>query len=849
MATYEEFQNLEVSEKIILVMLQASRRLMGWSLYSGSIYEVDFTERVIEEVQEDGTELAEVSSLGAIAAGKYFNDTASDKLYMQATDSSHPNGKYIAVTYENFFSNVGGVYLPHDLSTGFDVHWLPYVKSTSAFGVGLDNKEYLGFAIEGSGSVEFLNAQDYWQPRFDKWYWDNQLIRVYSWNRSLPATEAEQLYRGLTQKKSYSAKSIKFSLKDTFKTLRQPIELDDLVDFGGAVVRPNLETAKQRLVYGVIRGHIPSNISQTLPDGNAITGTATVVNASTTVTGAGTSFFSELSPDDTLVFGDDTTNYTVLAIASNTSLTLTEPYDSNNDSGLVITMTPSHPKRYQNRTHLIAGHALRFPTTTVASANNVNKFEVVSATDFFIGAEITVGTYITRVISVSSNVIGVFPSLPTIPAPATNVYLSSIWNVYLNEKALQKTRDYTYVESTAVLTLTGTAEFNIADVKSVIGTVSFNSTTAVTGTNTVFTEEFKPGDWISNINQGIYFEVLSVNSETSITLRTAASYTVSAGAIRKQPDVYKQEDIVLSCDVIGATKNGLTTGEWIKTGPEAVNDILSRIGLSDILLNFDEAAAVAPQRIGMVIPEKVNDKKTKKARDYINKINESVFGSLFQTNEFKLWYKIIDPSRADDFIKFIEADVLKMVITSDSSKIVKNVVIEYLNKEFDSTSLDKSFNVKTATSETGEYLARTDNEFRLSTVLLEEADATIYAQRWAFLREYASAIVKMDSSLKAARMQIHDRIKLVHEKLYHRLSATDGVKLAGVSKITRDGSTSSLEIDDLGNAYNRCATITENSANPWSTATDEQKLLNGYITDEYGMINNDANTFGVDLIW
>lgn len=852
MTTYAEFQQLESSEKIALVKMEASRRIMGWVVHAGSVYKSTGFFHVLVEVLQDGTTLTDAGSLGTISAGKYYNDRNANILYLQTTDSTNPNSKFIAITFDNYFSTAGNTQLANDLASGFEVDWLPILKSTSKFGVALDNKEFLGFALEGSGALTFLNDRDYWDDKYDKWYWDNQRVFVYSWNRELAASEAQLIFRGLTQSRSWAEDAINFRLKDTLKELRQPMPLDDLSEVSGAIVSPQSENQKQRVLYGRLRGHVPSDIDQTLPDGNLITGTASTVNSSPTVTGSGTLFLKEVSPDDVLIFGTDTVEYSVDSIASNTSLTLTEDYGGSTAGGKDITIKPSHAKKYQNRVHLVAGHALKVPATTVSAANRVDVFEVADDTDFFVDAEITVGSEVTRIQRVSSNVIEVLPSLSSVPAVSTAVTLSAIWDVFLNEKRLFITRDYTFDASTAKITLDELAEFNIAPSLNVIGTVTFNSTRAVTGSGTFFTEEFEPGDWIRAKSLSGWFEILSIQSDTAMTLRIAASYSTSDAALKRDPLVYKAGETTLSLSAMGATENGTTTGDFIGTGALAVQDILTRVGLSADIVGstFDTASSVTPQIINLAIPDLVTATKSRPIREVISKVNQSIFGSLYQNDDFKFEYKVIEPNRTTAFTKFIEPDVLGFSIVSDTSRIVKDVVVEYLIKEYDPESGSAAFITETQSSETAEYLAKTNNEFRVATVLQFQADAKVFAQRWAFIRELVSSVVKFNSSLQAALLHVHDRIKLAHSKLYDRYGAVgDKVKLAGISAISRDLASSSVEIDDVGNSFNRTAAITANDADVFDDSTDNELLLNGFITDNFGLINNDEDTYQINSIW
>jgi hypothetical protein len=70
-----------------------------------------------------------------------------------------------------------------------------------------------------------------------------------------------------------------------------------------------------------------------------------------------------------------------------------------------------------------------------------------------------------------------------------------------------------------------------------------------------------------------------------------------------------------------------------------------------------------------------------------------------------------------------------------------------------------------------------------------------------------------------------------------------------INRIERSAVGNRIEIDDLGNAFTRCAVITSDSASDFSDATAAELTANGYITDEDGTIGDLEATFGRNLIW
>jgi uncharacterized protein (DUF2342 family) len=131
----------------------------------------------------------------------------------------------------------------------------------------------------------------------------------------------------------------------------------------------------------------------------------------------------------------------------------------------------------------------------------------------------------------------------------------------------------------------------------------------------------------------------------------------------------------------------------------------------------------------------------------------------------------------------------------------------------------------------------------IETYLVDAESAVIFAQRWALVSELASSRLKISTKMQLARSQIADRIELSHEKLYARMGAQTGLRVASVSEAHRSVTKSDVVLEDLANTFARCAIITDNAAQDFSAAPDRERLFNGYITDSYGMENNDPGHF------
>lgn len=851
MNTYSEFQNAVSSEKLTLAVLNASKRLMGWTLHSGSVYKLtNFSFPALQSIEDSGTAYTAAASLGAISASKYFYDRSASTLYIQTTGSDNPNGRFIAATVRFFFANAP-ITLPHDLSTGYDVYFDPMISSTSSFGVEIDVINQAGEAVEGSGSLTLFNDQSFWQSHFDKLVFENKDCYIYSYHRDLPLSEKKLLFQGKIEKKSYSTDKIQFALKDLLSELKNIIPLANMEDVGGARIPDNLNLAKQRTIYGRVYGHRPTNIDQVLT-GYPGTGTISVTNGSVNVTGSGTTFLTQLKPDDQLVIADE--RYTIADVTSDTAATLSEAYPGGSDSGLALSIVPDRPKRFMNRVWKIAGHALREPIQTTEATSTVEKLHVADTTDMYAGDKLYLGNLgsgelVTVDTIQSEKIVKLTQTLAGAPSVGTALRKPAVQNVRINDVELLYYRDYTLDASTATLTLRPTAEANASPIRQLANNITFTSgSRTVTGAG--FNGTILPGYMVGCVGQADFFEVLAVDSDTSLRITSNATYTSSSTKGLYKALIFDPEKDVLTCEVLGKTANGTTSGELLDTAPAIVESMLGDLGLSSIVdtASFTEAKGIAYQQIGIVIPEKYTETKTPTFKDAINKINKSVFGSLIQSDAFKLSYLVLRPKKSISALRFGESDILRISAKSSAEKVIKTAIVTYAPREYDYTTLTNSVQTHQQTSDNATYLIQTDRERVFTSYLSRSEDALIYANRWSFLLETSAGSLDIETKLQGATLEVGDIIDVEHRKLFERIGDGQNRRLVLVEKVKKNGESVSLEVVDLSNTFNRVAAITD-ATNDWVNATSDEKLYGGFITDQYGLINNDPDSFGTNLIW
>lgn len=840
-----------------LARLEAANQLKGWSVYSGSVYSISFTEPKIVSINQDGVDLAESNS-SSLSAGEWYFDLKAQVIYLRCSDNSDPDTKFIGCIFELFFSS-HPVRAPHDLDSGYSVEWKPLIQSTSSFGVGLDNKQAnLGAAIEGAGSIRFLNSFSYWSSRFDKYAFQNRRCKVYLYARNLPINEAKIVYKGLITDKSYSIESVSFNLKDLFNALRAPVSTTNLEDLGGARIRASNGLAKARRIYGYVFGHVCPSIDE-IDQSYPLDGTVTVTAASTAISGSSSSFLSQLKPGDEIRISDDINTVTIDTITSNIAATLTEEYEgSNSGSGKSYTLYRSRRgKSYANRIFKVAHHVLARPQAALGIVYNDRTFQIDDTTNFIEGDPVEINSQFRTIAKLNGDIVKLNQSITSTPSTSDIIYRSSISNVYINDRKLLESRDYTYSAPNAEITLTSTAELEVAPTLPLeSGTLTITaSNRVVSGTGTSFKSELTPGDYIRIVGNPNWLEVLSIEEEDSLTLVTSPTSndegTTDSGEIRK-PEIYNDRGFTLTCDSLGKTSDGTTSGTFLKYPNQILEDLLGDAGLSDDIdsSQFSSTPIEGRHRLGVVSPMKWNQKKEETVREVIKRVNRSCFTSIFQTDSFEIGYYVLRPALNTSALTEIdEHDILSIQINSDNESVIKTAKVRYKRYEIEPVSGEESFSEQTSTSLRSDYLASTEREIIEESLVVDQTSASIFAGRWRFLLEFPISTVTISTKLQTSQLSINSLVRISHPKLYERFGSTEAVRVGLISNITKSQSGVVLTINDLGNAFARCARIAQTGTAEWNSASMTEKQNYGFITSTDGMIENDSTTFGINTIW
>ena len=362
-------------------------------------------------------------------------------------------------------------------------------------------------------------------------------------------------------------------------------------------------------------------------------------------------------------------------------------------------------------------------------------------------------------------------------------------------------------------------------------------------------EVINPRDYIE-CPDGISREVLEV-FEKSLKLRSDFQGTTNTYQLRYKNVNYIGDDSIVYVDCYGKTKDGTTTGELIKTGPEVVKDILDSIGLGSYLNNdsFLSASVRAPQLISLALPFTF-DGAMPTVKEVINRVNKSILGSVFIDDELNLGYDILDSEIPLNTLETIsDDDVIKWSVSGDSFDIVKKVVGNYRFIDYDPQAEQSNNSHVSHTSEFVSKYIGNENSKELNLYLYNESEARESVERDQFINSLSSTIIKVQGSLNLSKYTLGQRVLLDFKRLYVALGSQDSPLRVGViSSIKTNGEKVELEVMDLGSIYTRSARITDDSASDFNTSTNQERLLNSFITGDNGIIDENEETYSTNLI-
>ena len=841
--SYSDFASKEISRKLVLCHIEPSARLINFGLHSGAVYSKTVDHFVLS-VHDGQTAYTKGTSTTLSASQWFFNNGV---LYIRTDDDSDPKTKTIVVTYRLFFANAP-LNLPWDLSTGYDVEYQGRLKSSSPVSQEIDD-EQVGIALETSSNLTFYNNDGYFDDFYDILFFENKNVYVYSWNDDLAITEVQKIFEGVVQDKTFSTTQVVLQCKDFVYKLREPVALSNFTESDGEVPDSYLGTPKRK-IFGQFKQLQCVPIDATLA-GFSLTGTISGIGS--TITGTGTSFLDELSPDDEVIYSTTVGDVSikVLSVDSNTQFTASDELDDSIINKAAI-VNPAIPWRKKNRRWHIAGHKLRAPATTVATGVQPNRFIATDSSDIFTGDLIEVDgeeIFVQRV-NQNTNEIALVQNLQGgTPSPADVVTKNPISKAFIGGREIFVNRDWTNENTTeAVLVLDNLAEFNLARKSLISASFSFtNGSRTVSVSGVDLKNEIKPRDWISSdsITHTTYYEILSV-SESSVVLRTAYAGTNYSGNAYKKNVEIVSDDTNISVNCIGLESGSV----WINSPARAVKYLIENDAgiLSTNATSFTESHERFPYSLSLAIPETLGS-EAPTIKETINIINQSCFGSLASNSDWELFYSISAPDKPSELTIIEDHDIVGTIAVKSKNEIVRKVNCKYRHF-FDIYTSEKTTEFYEFTNIFVDNYIGVKTELDIEIYLYDQVAAESIAQRYAFYNSLSQSNITFKSKLQFMLSSINDKVYLNLRRLYKRFGNQDRRKLGVINKITKDGENTTVEINDLGNIFNRVPSVLATGSSDFSTSSDDDRLFGGYVVDTDLEIPDvtSENEFGQNLI-
>jgi hypothetical protein len=818
LSTFSTYSQKTASEKVVLATCEAVGQYKVFTLDSGSQYYKDVNYWVVG-VKQGSTSLTSGSL--SLAAGEFYFNPITKRLYIRCTDSSNPNTKEISVTYR-FFFGTGEYKLPFNLTAGStEVPWDGRISAIGGLKQSLDD-ENIGVVTESSSSVNLINSDGYFDNIFDTLIWENQAVQFYSWFPKTPISEARRIFSGVIEEKSFTDSQISFKLKDFTFRLRDKLNLNLFTESDGELDDSDLNTYKPR-VYGKIKQFKCIGIDKSLDrTSSALTITGEI--DTTTVTFSG-SILSTIFPGDELVLsiGGDEIKIGIDSITNSTTATTGSALEIS-FAAESFTITHERPSRNKNRNWFIADHKLREPSTTVTAVTSSNRFNVASTQDIFPDDIIDVNGDKVSVRRISGTQIVTKTGISPAPSIADPVSRPPIFEVFYGTSRLIIDRDWTYTNTTeAILNIDPLAEFNIAPERVLAGTnLTFtNGSRSVTSSGTVDLRTIlKPRDWVrsSSISHTTYYEISQVNEFSMDIVSSFGGTTGAVSAYYKSPD-YIDDDSLITVSAYGME----SSNNWIKTPAQTVKHILTfDAAFSSIDTDsFDKADAQCDYIVSISFGGSLPD-----IRNSIDLINKSCFGSLYTNSDFELSYSILNSTKPSSLVALKDDDIISFSVTSKNS-IISSIKVNY--RPFtDLSTGDSTFEIY---EEQNEFVNRLIGiqRAREQTIYLYEADkAKIIAQRIMFFNSFSTSRVKVNGKANFFLTNLNDKIYLDLDRLYKRYGGNDRMKIGVVSSTSKDGFSAEVEFNDLANVFNRVPAIAENTALVYPANRDEVAKY-GYV--------------------
>jgi hypothetical protein len=545
--------------------------------------------------------------------------------------------------------------------------------------------------------------------------------------------------------------------------------------------------------------------------------------------GVGTNFKQILSPDDELITFVDGVEYEyrIETVNSDLEITLSDEIEA---TFTAMSVVPSVPYRGYNRRWHIAGHKLRSVTHEVVAVIDESNIELDSVAELFEGDTIVINLNYRKIVRITGLKIRINQSLGGVSAGNT-INKIPVPLVHVGEQPLLFGRDYTTLNTAdnCIIVVDPLAEFNNAKNRSL--SISFNFTNGsdlivATSTDRDLTGILKPRDWIRSrdITHQVWYEVLSVG-QLEVRIRVPYAGPNYLGQFGYRSPAYIADSSLVTADCLGMEWQG----EWVKTPSQAVLQMLESIGVEDInSQSFADALSDCQYIVSLALPASVGSEMPA-LRDAISLINKSCFGSLYFNGDFQFTYKILNASKPQQLQSVTDSDIIGFAIQT------RNQILGFVRLSYrpfvDLSTGSETFKQIFLDSDFVEETSGIRREESVTAYLYNDEDARTIAERWRFFRSLSQTSVKVRAKLNFMLIGLNEPVFVDLERIFRRYGGNGRKKIGIVSGVDKDGDSTSITFNDLGNVFNRVPAISPDLQTDYSVATSDEIAKYGFVVD------------------
>lgn len=845
-----QFISAQASEKITLAHVSAKKRLYVFTGPVSNVYS-KVVPYFVDGLKQDTQDLTKVNNLVSMPEGSFYYDIETSTLHTRLVGDVDPRDVEVIATYKFFYSDKA-VQLSHDLQDiSEDVNYEGRIVSSPGYKHKIGINQALTSLI-GEGTLHLKNQDAGLDEIFDKLVFENQEVTIYSWNPDLNPSESRVIYRGSITNKSFDDADVKLKIKDQIFALLDAPELNAYTTADN--VSESVQGRFKRRVYGRVDGLQCQSIDQ-IAEGIIATGTVSANANSDQLNGTGTTFLSEIQQDDKIVVGNQ--EFTVNSVQSDVLITLSDETEYG-FSGQPAIITPDNGSTLKNRTYLATGHVCAEVTHNITNVLQFNRVQLDNTSGLFGGdfLEFTdTGERIEIRDVAPNNIIVLQQNMVTKPAVLTTAVRRPIQEVYIGSTRV-KADDYVInnASSGCGITFNEDAEFNLTRSKNTVFSATFTNgsrTVSVANNEVALTEVFTPGDWIKpdNVVYDTFYRIVNVN-DTSLDIDIVFADPTISDTIEIKAVQYLKDDSVVSVNILGKTEDNTASGQWIFNAAQVNRDLIKDINITVINdASFDSAELDGPQLISMAIPENFQSKSIPTVKDITDKINKSVQGSLTLDNDLLIKYQILNVYTGENLPIIKDSDVISWKVKSTNGKTYKTALGKYRFTDVDLSTQENGNKFFSFDSEFVERYIGTNKVDEIELYLYKERDAEIATHRHIYYNQLGVATLSITTDLRLEDIEIGQVVVADFQRLYKRRGSSENrKKVMLVIGKTLTGERAQLELSDLGNTFNTSSFITPNDAPDYLVASEDEKLIYGFITDNQGIVDDDEDTAGVHLI-